>query len=357
MEDNKLGKLREGLESLALEAIIIWNSKNRFYFSGFTGSAGMLLITKEEQYLITDFRYFDQAKEQAPGYQYVFIEKSMTETLEAQLKKLGIKRLGFEENYWTYAEYLRLRERADSMKLSLIPAGELIKELRLIKSEEELEIFRQAAAITDQAFSHVMGVVKPGITEREVAIELEFFMRRKGALGPSFEYIVASGKRGAMPHGVATDKKIVPGELVTIDFGCIYQGYSSDMTRNFIFGQPTDKQVEVYQTVLTAQEKALTEIKAGLNGKEADKLARDIIRANFGDKFGHGLGHGLGLDIHEGPTLGPHSDSVLKPGMVVTVEPGIYLSDWGGVRIEDMIVVQEENCEIFTKSPKHLYII
>lgn len=355
---DKLKKLRQELTQNQLEAIIISQSENRYYFSNFAGTAGMLLITHDAQFLFTDFRYVKQGEEQSPHYQVIKTKTDLISAVTDMINQLKLTKIGFEENYWTWGNFEKLTEKIKNSNIQLLPASNIIGQLRSIKSKEEIAILQKAVDLTDSAFAHLIKIIKVGIEEREVALELEFFMRRAGADGASFQYIVASGTRGAMPHGTASTKKIISGQLVTIDFGCMYQGYCSDMTRNLIFGEPNEQQQHIYDVVLKAQEAALAQIRAGMTGREADKIARDIIAsAGYGENFGHGLGHGVGLNIHEAPNLSPNSDVILQEGMVVTVEPGIYLAGWGGVRIEDMVIIKKDKCNRLTKTPKQLYIL
>jgi Xaa-Pro aminopeptidase len=354
--EQRLTRLRAAMDKQGLPALLVLRPENRRYISGFTGSAGFLLITASEAVLFTDFRYVEQASEQAPHFRLVEY-KTPNEVLRDELIKLGVKQLGFEQDFVTYAQHQAFVDvLAD---IELVPTHGLVEELRAVKDESELAIIRQAARIADDAFAHICNSLRPGLTEREVAMELEMFMRKAGAKSSSFDIIVASGKRSSLPHGVASDKILESGDFVTLDFGAYYQGYCSDLTRTVVLGKPSDKQREIYEIVLEAQGHALANIKPGMTGAEADRLARDIIEAKgYGQYFGHGLGHGLGLVVHETPSLsfrGEHH--VLKPGNVVTVEPGIYLPDFGGVRIEDDIVLTESGNEVLTRSPKELLII
>ena len=234
----------------------------------------------------------------------------------------------------------------------------MIEKLRMIKTDDEIRTIRRAAEIADEAFSHILTFIKPGVTELEVSNELEFFMRRLGASESSFDTIVASGKRSALPHGVATGKTIENGDMVTLDFGALYDGYVSDITRTVAVGEPTEELKKIYHIVLEAQMRACSALKPGMTGKEADAVARDYIKDHgYGEAFGHSTGHGIGLEVHEGPGLSFRSDTVLKPGMVVTVEPGIYVPGLGGVRIEDDVLITEDGCELLTSSPKELIIL
>lgn len=353
---NRVNKLRERLDAEGLDAILVTSGFNRRYLSGFTGSSAYLLITSEKAYLLTDFRYIQQAEEQAPDFEIIRHQGSLSEEVGKQLQKMQVHTIGFEKQHVTYALYEELQRRATEVKW--VPVEGLMEKLRLIKSMEELSTIQKACQIADDAFQHILGYIKPGVAEKEVAIELEFKMRKLGAQGPSFDTIIASGERGALPHGVASDKIIRSGELVTLDFGAYYEGYVSDITRTVAVGEPTEKMKEVYEIVRMAQENGVAKVKSGMSGKEADALTRDLIRdAGYGEYFGHSTGHGIGLEVHEGPGLSSKSDVVLKPGMIVTVEPGIYLPNVGGVRIEDDVVLTDNGCEILTKSPKNLIIL
>lgn len=352
--EQRITALREKLTELELDGIMINNPHNRYYITGFTGTAGTVLITDQEAVLITDFRYIEQAKNQAESFKVVEHGNPKIETIKEELQRLEVKRLGFEAHQESYQQYQKYQEKLDF--LELIPTKNLVKDLRKIKDESELNTLRKAVKIADEAFGHIIEYIEPGRTEQEVSLELEYFMKQKGASAKAFDFIVASGKRGAMPHGVATDKEIAVGELVTLDLGCVYQQYNSDLTRNLIVGaEPTEKQQKVYETVLEAQLAAIDAIEPTKTGAEIDQVARDIIaEAGYGDNFGHGLGHGVGLEVHEGPRLAQKKDEELRPGMVVTVEPGIYLPDWGGIRIEDIVVVTEEGCGVLTETSKDL---
>ncbi|GGK18984.1 peptidase M24 [Caldalkalibacillus thermarum] len=354
----RVQKLRALLDREALEGLLVTSPVNRRYITGFTGSAGVALISKHEALLITDFRYVDQARDQAPGYDIVNHSGKLAETIAAEVKKRNIERLGFEQDHLTYSQYMAFNKVLKDADCQLVPVSGLVEELRLVKDEQEIELIRQAAAIADQTYTHISNWIKPGMREIEVAHEIEFFMRQQGASSSSFEIIVASGVRSALPHGVASEKVIERGDFVTLDFGAYYQGYVSDMTRTLAIGEPAPKLKEIYDICLEAQIRGVESIKAGMTGKEADAVCRDYItRKGYGDNFGHSTGHGIGLEVHEGPTLSVRGELPLKPGMVVTVEPGIYLSGIGGVRIEDDVLITEEGNEILTKSTKELVII
>ncbi|MFC0522649.1 M24 family metallopeptidase [Pontibacillus salicampi] len=348
----KIQRIREALEKENLDGLLITDGKNRRYMTNFTGTAGVVFITKEKAILITDFRYTKQAAEQVSEYEIVQHTGPIQEEVASIAKELEIKRLGFEKQHLTYAEFETYQRVLES---EFVPTGGQIEKLRLIKTEDEIKILKEAAEIADKAFEHILNYIKPGVKEIEVSNELEFFMRRQGATSSSFDIIVASGYRSALPHGVASDKVIQSGELVTLDFGALYKGYCSDITRTVAVGEISDELHTIYDTVLQAQLRGMEGLKAGITAKEADDLTRDFIKEKgYGSYFGHSTGHGIGLDVHEGPGLSFRSQETLKPGMVVTVEPGIYVPDVGGCRIEDDTVITEHGNERLSTSTKEL---
>ncbi|KAB3537372.1 aminopeptidase P family protein [Alkaliphilus pronyensis] len=348
---SRIEGIRSLLKELDIDGILLFKPENRLYSSGFTGSTGYALITENSAKFLTDFRYLEQAKEQCPDFEIV--EISRVKPLTDVLKGLSIKTLGFEEDFVTYSQYNDFCQKLEDVKLVPLDGG--ILKLRSVKSKEELQIIEKAADITDLAFQHILNFIKPGQKETDVALELEYYMKKNGASKVSFESIVASGKRSALPHGVASEKIIEAGDLVTLDFGCTYKGYASDMTRTLIIGKATEKQKEIYNIVLDAQIKSLNAVKPGLTGKELDKVARDYITdKGYGEYFGHGLGHGVGLNVHELPHVNHIGDVPMEPGMVLTIEPGIYLPNYGGVRIEDLVVVTENGFRVLSKSTKEL---
>ncbi|TCS84018.1 M24 family metallopeptidase [Tepidibacillus fermentans] len=354
--EKRIKRLREELKERNLDGILITHSSNRRYITGFTGSAGNVLVTQHDAFLVTDFRYTEQAAEQAKYFTIVNQEDSMLKKLKELVAKTGIHTLGFEQDYVPYSQYKQFEE--NFQPVTLVPLSQVLESIRMIKDEQEIQLIRKAAVIADQAFSHVLKVIKPGMREIEVALELECKMRQLGAQGASFDTIVASGVRSALPHGVASDKVIEVGDFVTMDFGAIYQGYVSDITRTIAIGKVNEKQREIHNIVLEAQLNGVHHVKAGMTGKEADALTRSIIsRYGYGEYFGHSTGHGIGLDVHEGPGLSMKSEVILKPGMIVTIEPGIYISKFGGVRIEDDVLITEHGVEVLTHSPKELIII
>lgn len=351
----KLEKLRSSFEKLGIDGILVASTYNRRYLTNFTGSAGVVLISNDKALFITDFRYVEQATKQCQGFEVVQHTGTIIEEIATQVKKLGIKKLGFEQEHVTFSSY-RAYEKA--VEGELVPVSGLVEKLRLIKTDSEIKILKEAADIADAAFKHILDFIQPGKTELEVSNELEFFMRKAGATSSSFDIIVASGYRSALPHGVASDKVIETGDFVTLDFGAYYKGFVSDITRTVAVGEPNAKLKDIYDIVLEAQLKGMAGIKPGMTGKQADALTRDYItEKGYGEYFGHSTGHGIGLEVHEGPALSSKSDIILEPGMVVTVEPGIYIPGLGGVRIEDDTLITENHNETLTHSTKELIIL
>ncbi len=357
----RLDRLRQQLAEKGIDAALVQSGFNRRYLTGFTGTDGTLLVGPAAAYLLVDFRYTEQAQQQTAGIEVVEAggsagKKPLLTVVRELLASMGADRIGLEGNHLTFEQYSDLTQQLTG--LEPVSIGGVVEGLRAVKDEAELVIMRRAAAITDAAFDHILGYLEPGLRESEVALELEYFLRRQGAEGRSFDFIVASGPRSAMPHGVATDKVLQPGELVTLDYGCIYQGYCSDMTRTVLLGEPDDKQREVYAVVLAAQRAGVAGIRPGMMGREADAICREVIAAlGYGEYFGHGTGHGVGLEIHEEPGVGSRSTRILEPGNVITVEPGVYLAGWGGVRIEDSAVVTATGIEVMSHAPKELIIL
>lgn len=348
----RLEKLRRILKREEMDALLVTNSINIRYITGFTGTAGVALISENEAFFITDFRYTEQAKEQIQGFKIKEHKGKIQRKVAELADAMAVQKVGFEKDDLTYGQFEAYRGEINK---ELLPTSGFMEELRLIKDEEEINILKDACEIADQAFEHILDYIRPGVKEIDIANELEFFMRKKGASSSSFDIIVASGYRSSLPHGVASDKNLQEGELVTLDFGAVYKGYCSDITRTVAIGQISEELKNIYDTVLDAQRKAVKKIKAGMTAKEADALAREpITEKGFGSYFGHATGHGLGLDVHELPGLSFRSDKVLEPGMVVTVEPGIYLPNTGGCRIEDDILILEDGNQCLTSAPKEL---
>lgn len=355
---SRVERLQLKIAELELDALLITNAGNRRYISGFTGSTGTVLITTNAAFFLTDGRYTEQATQQCQGFEIITFTNPPGELhfISELLTLKGIKRVGFEKNTITYGQFELYSQKFNDVELVGIEG--VVESLRIIKDETEVNIIRQAAQIADEAFSHILTFIRPGITELDVSNELEFFMRKKGAECSSFDIIVASGPRSALPHGRASERVIQPNEFVKMDYGARFKGYVSDLTRTVVIGEPSDKHREIYNIVLEAQLKGVNDIKPGMTGKEADALTRDVItKYGYGPQYSHTTGHGIGIDIHEGPRLAATSDTVLEPGMVVTVEPGIYIPDFGGVRIEDDVLITENGREILTKSTKEFITI
>ncbi len=344
---SRIDALREKLGDN--EAVFISSYPNIFYYSGFKSEDAFLLISHDKQLLVTDSRYTIQAKQQSPEFETVDIKKGWEEVFNM----IDCEVIGFEEDSLTVRQYKSLKTKTRGKKLEAMQ--QRINSLRHIKDSEEIKLISDAEKIGDEAFSYILDRIKPGRTEREIALEIEFFMRKQGASGLSFDTIAASGLRSAMPHGLASEKVIESGDFLTLDFGCVYNGYCSDMTRTVAVGKASEKQREIYNIVLNAQESAIAAIQPGKACNEIDAVARNIIRdAGYGDNFGHGLGHSVGIEIHENPSFSPGCTEIIKPGHVITVEPGIYIEDFGGVRIEDLVVITEDGIINTTSSPKML---
>jgi Xaa-Pro aminopeptidase len=347
----RIEKLRERFAGAGVEALYITNPENRFYLSGFTGTAGSLLLGLNNSYLFTDFRYTGQAARECPDYQVIETSGESSEVLREYLTGEGISLLGLEGDYLTYNQFQTLKEKLGGVELKTVDG--LVEELRARKDKDETAFIEEAVRLADEAFKEVLPLIRPGVPEREVALQLEYFMRRMGAEGAAFKTIVASGYRSALPHGVASSRIMAPGDFVTLDFGAVYNGYHSDITRTVVLGRPEKKQEEIYQLVLEAQMSAIESLRAGIKASDVDGAARRIIeQAGYGKQFGHGTGHGVGLSIHEKPRLSAKDQSLLEEGMVVTIEPGIYLPGWGGVRIEDTVLVLNGGCRVLTRTPK-----
>ncbi len=293
----KLQKLRKILQEQNIDGILITNEYNRRYMTGFTGTAGVAIVSQNDAVFITDFRYTEQATAQIKDYRIVQHEATILEEIATQVKAMGIKLLGFEKDSVSYGTYELYK---NVIQADLVPVSGLIEKIRLIKTAQEINIIKVACEIADHAFTHILDYIKPGKTELDVSNELEFFMRQQGATQSSFDTIVASGLRSALPHGVATNKVIEKGDFVTLDFGALYNGYISDITRTVAVGEPSEKLVEMYNTVLASQLLALEKVGPGLTGIQADAIARDYLtEKGYGEAFGHSLGHGIGLEVHE----------------------------------------------------------
>ena len=344
------------LSERELDAMLISAPENRRYLSGFTGSAGYLLLSTGNAVLVTDSRYTEQATGQAPDYRVVQVKGGWDWLMEL-LKENGIKRLGFESQHMTVATYNDLldavKAKEDLGQVSLVAASGITEALRITKDSDELVSLQKAIDASDAAMSAVCPTIEEGMTEREVALRMESAMRDFGSEGTSFETIVAAGPNGAMAHHRPSDTLIRRGEPIVIDMGAQVGGYCSDITRTVVVGEPDETFHKIYDIVLGAQLTAINTVRAGMTGEECDGLSRTVIgEAGYGDNFGHSLGHGVGLEVHENPRVGPKAANTLEPGMVFTVEPGIYLTGWGGVRIEDIVILGEDGAKPLSKASK-----
>ena len=356
--------MREKFDEQGVDGFLIGKPENIRYLCGFTGSNGTLLVSRAKTVLLTDFRYKIQARDEVKehlgetaDFEIEILKQGEPPELPTVFFELKQKKVSFEADFLPFGSYQKWAKILP--EIELVPKSDLVEKLRMIKDEEEIEKIATAANIGDQAFSHILSVIKPGLSEREIAMELEFFMRKRGAEKASFDVIVASGEHSAMPHAKTTDKRLKLGELVKLDFGATYLGYNSDMTRTVVLGKANQRQKKVYNLVLEAQKRAFAETRANISGQKVDQAARDYLaREGFAEEFGHNLGHGVGLEVHELPVLGPKGGENLSgnlvEGMVFTIEPGLYFEGFGGVRIEDVVVLREKGPEILTKSLQEL---
>lgn len=349
----RLENFRRHFDELGIDAALIIGDYNRNYLSGFTGHESFSVILKDKAYFLTDGRYIEQAHKEVVGYEVIEYKPPIYDAVKNILLENNVKVLGVEEDRFTFQDLDIYKEKLGDIKI--VKLNHTIEKIRMIKEEEEIELIAKAASIADMAFEHILKFIKPGVAERDIALEIEYFMKKQGAQGLSFDSIVVSGARSSLPHGTPTDKKLEYGDFVTLDFGCIYNGYCSDMTRTIVIGKATEKQKEIYNAVLDANEAALRAVKPGVSCFDLDKIARDIItERGYGERFSHGLGHGVGMEVHELPRVSFRSNEVLEAGMVITDEPGIYIPEFGGVRIEELVVVTKDGYRILSHSPKHL---
>ncbi len=349
----RLEQLRHALKEEGLDAILITRPENERYLSGFTGGEGALVITQREALLLTDFRYYEQVAEQAPDFKLVKVEDKMALVLKRLLKEQEIETLGFESTHLPFAQYQEWKRKTRGIKW--VPTKEIVEDMRMVKDEGELAKIKKAISIADNACDYIRSFIKPGMSEKQVAWELELAMRTHGAEAIAFNFIVASGPNGAKPHAVPQNREIQEGEPIVLDMGARTDGYDSDLTRSICLGEPDKKVQEIYDIVLEAQLAAEEQAKAGMTGQEVDAIARNVIaEAGHKEHFGHGLGHGVGLAIHEKPRVSVKSTDILRPGTVCTIEPGIYLPGWGGIRIEDMLLFRKNGVEVLSKARKDL---
>ena len=352
MKQSRLEAIRALMSEHQLDAIVVTKYVNLHYFSGFRGDDTTLVISRDEAMLITDNRYTEQAAQQAPLFTIVEQENGLLAKTAECIKKIGAKKIGFEGNAMIYDDFVTLTKLLDGYEFT---TAVVLDDLRQIKDAEEIANIRKACEIADIGFKDILTYVRPGMTEVQVAAHLENCMRENGSEGPSFTTIMASGIRGVLPHGIATDKVIAEGEFLTMDYGAIYAGYDSDITRTICIGHADEKQRRIYGAVLESQKLALTKIKPGVSGKSVHMAVQDnLARYDLKQYFGHGLGHSLGLEIHENPRMSLKRDDILQENMLITDEPGVYIPGWGGLRIEDTVLVTKDGCEPLTKADKEL---
>ena len=351
-----IAKITAQLPEHGLDAMLVTSAPGERYAVGFEGE-GWVLVSRHGAHYSTDGRYIEAARQQVTGAEIVLTERGQSHLALAreEIRRRGLKRVGFESGRVSADELGRWK---DSLPCELVAAQGLLDGLRAAKDEEELARMRQAQRITDEAFREILNFIRPGLTEQEVAARLVYELLRRGGRRVSFDPIVAAGANGSMPHAVPGETVIQPGMFVTMDFGCVYEGYCSDMTRTVAVGQPTDEMERVYHTVLEAQRAGIAAARAGVTGSEVDRAARQVIQqAGYGSFFSHSFGHSLGLEIHESPNASPSEQTVFPAGAVISAEPGIYLPGHFGVRIEDVLVLREGGCEDITQSPKKLIVL
>jgi len=348
----RIETLRNEIAACGLDGMLVTDPLNRRYLCGFTGSTATLLVTAERAMIAIDFRYFERADRESPDWEQVRVQTTHQQAVADMVHEAGVRCLGIESDHLTLAQHADLRQALEDVELA--PVKGLFLPMRAIKDATEVAILRRAVACADAAFAYLCTVIRPGMTERQVAWELESHMRTHGATATSFPLIVGSGPNGALPHAGFTDRAIQAGEPIVMDFGALIDGYCSDITRTICLGNADERYEEIWRLVLEAQQAVETQLRPGMTGKEADAIARDLFAARgYGEQFGHGLGHGVGLAIHETPFMSRLADEVIiEEGMVVTVEPGLYLPGWGGVRIEDIVLIGAEGVEVLTRSPK-----
>ncbi len=350
LRDERLARLRSDIAERGLDGLVVSAPSNTFYLSGFRGSSGAALVTGERALLFSDYRYRLQAREQAPEFEFVEVPRHLLRGVANTAREMDVKRIGYDPAHMTCE--LRDELAEGSRGAELVPAPGAVEDLRAVKSPVEVECIRSASALAEKALGHMVSLLRAEAVEREVAIEGEYVMRRAGAERAAFDVIVASGPRSALPHAETTGREMRAGDLVVIDIGAEAEGYSSDMTRTFAIGGASQEQRDIYELVYRAHLAGAAAVGPGVACGEADAAARSIIdEAGYGEAFGHGLGHGVGIDVHEAPRLRPDEQTPLVPGHVVTVEPGVYVEDVGGVRLENMVVVTGEGRETLTRLP------
>ena len=346
--NTRVEKLLSEMKNTGIDTLFITDEMNMYYYSGFYKGEGYVVINKDRLTVVTDSRYTEFASNVCKGFD---VENIVSVKPGDFVKKGEI--CGFEDMSISYRQYQLFASQIANLK----PVGDITDKARQIKDEHEIELIKHSAKITDMAFDHICSFIAPGVTEKQIAAEIDSFMKKNGADDIAFSTIAASGVRASMPHAIPTDEKVKKGDFIVLDYGCKTLGYCSDMTRTVAVGSVSDEKKEIYNHVLTAQQKALDFLKSGVTGAQVDKVARDYLDSIYPGCFGHALGHSVGLYIHEAPNLSKRNNSILQNGTVITVEPGVYLEGNTGVRIEDLTAVREQNCEILSKSPKELIVL
>ncbi len=349
-----IDKLLKVLEEKHLDGLFIVKEPNVNYISKFTDEASFVIISNSGNFFITDGRFFELAQKLCQGFEIINwqnFDKGVLEVVAKLCKDVGIKRLGFEKKWTSYDMYDDMRKVLEGVEL--VPTQDIIENLRYIKNEEEIENIREAVKISDKAFEEVIKYIKPGVTEREVAAKLEYIVKMNGGDGMGFDTILISGKKTSLPHGKPDDKVIEKGDFVTLDYGVLYKGYTSDMTKTVVVGEPSDKQREIYNVIQDAIQAALDTIKDGISSKVPDDVVREVVK-DYIEYYYPGIGHGIGRELHEPPFISQKGGYTIKKNCVITVEPGLYIPDWGGVRIEDNILVTEDGYERLTGTTRDL---
>jgi Xaa-Pro aminopeptidase len=356
MAANPIDRIKKEVGRNKLDAMLFTDLLNIRYLAGYSGSSGMLLVNPRGADFLTDFRYKEQSAREVKGARITIITTSLMQEISQLPSFKKARTVGIEEQNLSYAQFLQLQKLAPKKKF--VPVSNLAENLRQVKSAAEIQKIAKAAHIADQAFASIVKFIKPGMTEKLIAAQLDHTLKMLGSTNPSFDSIVGSGPNGALPHAQPGDRQVRKGDFIVLDFGAIHRGYHSDMTRTVCLGKPSEKHLKIYDIVTRAQAAGLKAVRAGVKGREADAAARKIIDdAGYGKYYGHGLGHGVGLAVHEAPGVGMKAENILPENSIVTVEPGIYLPGWGGVRIEDLVAVARGGCRILSRSPKKLITI
>ncbi|MCH8273817.1 MAG: aminopeptidase P family protein [Armatimonadetes bacterium] len=352
-----ISRLRERMAEKGVEAALITHIVAVRWLTGFTGSSGFVILTPADGVFVSDSRYNEQAREQVTGLPVEIFATPVTaaEAIGAQAKRLALSKLAFEAEHVTFATHASWAEKMDGIELTAVE--DLAGPLRMVKSPEEIEKIRHACGIADACFKHVQRLLQPGVTEYDIALDIEFYIRRQGAK-VAFDVIAISGPRSARPHGTPSERRLRKGDFVTMDFGAMYDGYCSDLTRTVVIGEASERHREVYNAVLETQNAAIEAMKPGVEAKTVDALARSVLaRHGLAKYFGHGLGHGVGRDVHDVGRMNAQSKDVLEPGQVWTVEPGVYIEGFGGCRIEDIVLITESGNEALSHAPKELMVL